>query len=184
MRQHTSPYGDHMKTQRHSIDTWTAAGLAALITKGPDALRAEPLARAIGTTKGSFYWHFTDVPAFHRAVLARWQSDAFADVVDQLSATGSADARLRDFAAQIMQSKADPAIRAWAQSNANAAKAVAQVDEQRLAHIARLLGQLGLKNPAFALSCYATLIGAANITSDTTPQMAFDALIDLVLALQ
>jgi AcrR family transcriptional regulator len=173
-----------MKTKRLSIDTWTAAGLSALVKNGPDALRAEPLARAIGTTKGSFYWHFADVPAFQNAVLKRWQSDAFAQVVTQLSATGSADARLRAFAAQIIKSKADPAIRAWAQSNKVAAQAVAQVDEQRLAHVARLLAQLDLKNPAFALSCYATLIGAATVKSDTTPQMAFDALIDLVLALQ
>jgi AcrR family transcriptional regulator len=158
-----------MKTQRLSIDTWTAAGLKALTKDGPDALRAEPLARAIGTTKGSFYWHFSDVPAFQNAVLKRWQGDAFADVVKQLSATGSAEVRLRAFAAQIIKAKSDPAIRAWAQANDDAAKAVAQVDEQRLAHIARLLSQLGLKNPAFAVSCYATLIGATTIKSDPCP---------------
>lgn len=173
-----------MTSKRLSIDTWTAAGLDALATHGPGALRAEPLARAIGTTKGSFYWHFADVPAFHQAVLKRWQSNAFADVVAQLSETGSADARLRAFAAQICAADVDPAVRAWAHFYSSAAEAVAQVDEQRLAHITRLLGQLGLKNPAFALSCYATLIGGATITSDTTPQMAFDALIDLVLALK
>ncbi|MEH6751885.1 MAG: TetR family transcriptional regulator, partial [Paracoccaceae bacterium] len=36
------------------------AGLAALAEAGPVALKAEPMARRLGTTKGSFYWHFAD----------------------------------------------------------------------------------------------------------------------------
>ena len=172
-----------MTRKRLSIDDWTAAGLTALIASGPNALRAEPLARALGTTKGSFYWHFSDVPAFQDAVLKRWQSAAFAQIVDHLSATGNTEARLRAFGHALCADPSEAAIRAWGLSDAKVAAAVAQVDEERLTHLSRLLSQMGLSNPAFALSCYATAVAAPETTS-ATPQMAYDALIDLVLALK
>ena len=37
--------------------------IAALAETGPEALKAEPLAARLGVSKGSFYWHFRDVPA-------------------------------------------------------------------------------------------------------------------------
>ena len=63
----------HMTKSRLSPDKWLTAGFEALVASGPSALAAEPLARALGTTKGSFYWHFKDVPAFQDALLAAWQ---------------------------------------------------------------------------------------------------------------
>ena len=51
---------------------WLLAGFQALAEAGPVALKAEPMARRLGTTKGSFYWHFADVPDFHRQMLSLW----------------------------------------------------------------------------------------------------------------
>lgn len=39
---------------------WTEAALAALARDGLASVAVEPLALQLGTTKGSFYWHFTD----------------------------------------------------------------------------------------------------------------------------
>ena len=61
-----------MKRQRLSPQTWIEAGLAELVAQGPKALAAEPLARKLATTKGSFYWHFKDVPDFQAAVVKHW----------------------------------------------------------------------------------------------------------------
>ena len=38
--------------------TWIEAGLAALASGGPDAVRVDLLAKALGVTRGGFYWHF------------------------------------------------------------------------------------------------------------------------------
>ena len=38
--------------------SWIDEGLRALAHGGPDAVRIEGLARALGVTKGGFYWHF------------------------------------------------------------------------------------------------------------------------------
>ena len=62
-----------MKRIRLNRQSWIDAGLRALVAEGPTALAAEPLARQLGTTKGSFYWHFKDVPDFQKAVIRDWQ---------------------------------------------------------------------------------------------------------------
>ncbi len=39
---------------------WTEAALVALARGGLAAVGVEPLAKELGATKGSFYWHFAD----------------------------------------------------------------------------------------------------------------------------
>ena len=55
-----------------SANRWVEQGLKALATNGFTALKADPLAKLLGVSRGSFYWHFRDVDAFRAAVLARW----------------------------------------------------------------------------------------------------------------
>ena len=52
-----------------SARDWLDQGLKALATNGFTSLKAEPLAKAMGVSRGSFYWHFADIAAFHAAVL-------------------------------------------------------------------------------------------------------------------
>ena len=37
--------------------SWIEEGLRALAAGGPDAVRIELLAQALGVTRGGFYWH-------------------------------------------------------------------------------------------------------------------------------
>lgn len=173
-----------MKRQRLSRQSWIDAGLSALSKKGPAALAAEPLARDLGTTKGSFYWHFKDVPEFQSAVVKHWQSVAFADVVNALADNGNAEQRLRRFGRGILRNGHDPAVRAWARADKNVAKAIAQVDAERLTYLSNLLRHLGLKNDDFARSCLAALIGLPAVANRTSSTKAFDTMVDVVLALK
>jgi len=79
-RRYTHTYGGRMS--RLSRDRWIDAGFRALTEKGPQALKAEPLARGLNTTKGSFYWHFKDVPAFQAEMLACWEKQATQDIIE------------------------------------------------------------------------------------------------------
>ncbi len=137
----------------------------------------------MGTTKGSFYWHFKDVPAFQEAVVAHWQSDALNRVVEHLGRDDGADQRLRDFGHMILQDRTEPQLRIWAQGD-DAVKAVlAEVDEERFKYLTRLLGQLGLRNADFARALQATLIGLPLIgTPNQLPP--FETLVDTILALE
>lgn len=69
-------------------DDWARAALEAMRESGLGAIAVEPLAERLGTTKGSFYWHFKDRDALIHAALERW--------VDESDAMMAAAARITD----------------------------------------------------------------------------------------
>jgi AcrR family transcriptional regulator len=60
--------------RRLSTDDWIEAGFAVLADRGPNALRIDALCERLNVTKGSFYWHFTDMPAYRGALVKAWGS--------------------------------------------------------------------------------------------------------------
>lgn len=182
------------KKPRLTKTDWLLAGFAALSEDGPDALKAEPLARRLGTTKGSFYWHFADVPAYHSAMLDLWADQATSHIPAALDAEPTPVAKLRRLsqivAAHRSESlggvKLDAAIRAWSRANPVVADRLAHVDGQRLSVLEKLLDETGITNPEWARIIYAADIGmedlSARDTKDNTNAMG--SLVDLVLALR
>jgi AcrR family transcriptional regulator len=55
-------------TSRLTVDDWVKAGFGILAQEGITALKIDRLCSRLDVTKGSFYWHFTDI-AGHRATL-------------------------------------------------------------------------------------------------------------------
>lgn len=172
---------------------WLDAGLAALAETGPEALKAEPLAARLGVSKGSFYWHFRDVPAFHDAVLATWETDAVSRLTSAVSAAPTPAAGLRALSQALASPDsggslpaAEPAIRGWARAHAPARAAVERVDDARLTLLRDLLGETGIGNPEMARILYAAAIGmgALGATGPADRQGAMGSLVDLVLALR
>src|SRR3954466_3815006 len=53
-------------------ERWEQAALDALERGGLAAVAVEPLARELGVTKGSFYWHFDNRQELIDAALALW----------------------------------------------------------------------------------------------------------------
>lgn len=179
------PIHRHMRTARLTSDHWITAGFDALHRGGPNTLAAEPLARQLGTTKGSFYWHFKDLPAYHAALITNWQDRTMAVMVTLLERDGAADQRLRDFGARVLGDPIEPSMRIWAQTNGNVAEMLHALDTERLTYLTTLLRQLGLGNPDFARALLAALAGLPQIspTDPAIQQTAFDTLVDTVLAL-
>jgi AcrR family transcriptional regulator len=182
------------KPSRLSKDDWLKAGFRALTTQGPSGLKAEPLARALDTTKGSFYWHFLNIGQFRAAMLSHWEQRAYTDIVSQLDGEPSIPKRLR-LLGQIAANAAwpeygegpiEPAIRAWSRSDQMAAEVVQRIDARRLDYLAELLAEMGLTNPDFARIIYAGLIGLEDLSSrDNQPtQTPLGTLIDIVLTLE
>ena len=60
--------------RRLSADDWIQAGFALLAEDGPNALRIERLCERLEVTKGSFYWHFTDMRAYRAALVDAWSN--------------------------------------------------------------------------------------------------------------
>src|SRR5258705_12473493 len=70
-----------------SARDWLDQGLKTLAKSGFTALKAEPLAKAMGVSRGSFYWHFTDISAFHAAVLKHWREIAAEAIIAGVEAS-------------------------------------------------------------------------------------------------
>ncbi len=179
-----------MTAKRLTQSDWLAAGLDAVMEAGPDLLKAEPLARRLGTTKGSFYWHFADVPAFHAALLGAWEVQATGDAVAAITQERTPAAKLRRLAQVIAEKPSarspDPSIRAWAHGNALAAQTVARVDAKRLAYMQELLSEVGIDNPEMARILYCASVGMEGLASSVPGDSggAAGSLVDLILALR
>jgi AcrR family transcriptional regulator len=52
-----------------SVDDWIEAGFAILAEEGMKALKIDRLSHRLGVTKGSFYWHFTDIAGYRAALV-------------------------------------------------------------------------------------------------------------------
>ena len=61
--------------------TGSIRALRTLASSGFTALKAEPLAKAMGVSRGSFYWHFADIGAFHAAILKHWREVAAEQII-------------------------------------------------------------------------------------------------------
>jgi AcrR family transcriptional regulator len=169
---------------RLTPEDWLSAGFDALTQSGASALAAEPLARRMGSTKGSFYWHFKDVPAFHTAMIEAWRTAALGALSQAVGADRAPDQRLRTFGQAILEDQTEAALRTWAHSNPAVAAALAMVDAERLTYLTLLLRELGLGNAHFARALQASLIGLPHLSRDAEIQRAtYDTLVDTVLAL-
>lgn len=62
------------RSGRLSADDWAREALEQIADTGVSSVAVEPLARRLGVTKGSFYWHFPSRDALLQAALERWET--------------------------------------------------------------------------------------------------------------
>jgi AcrR family transcriptional regulator len=172
-------------------DAWIEAALDALAQGGIEAVRVDPLAKRLGVTRGSFYWHFKDRAALHTAMLKNWRKRASYQVASRIErAASTAGERLRknlalpNSSAQARRAAATEfAIRQWALRDAEAANAVKHIDRVRLSYYAQLYVEHGLppeeaRKRAFLF--YAALMAEALIVTDDASDV-LDGLADMLI---
>ncbi len=74
---------------------WIDATLRELAAVGVRGVSVERLAKDLGATKGSFYWHFKDRPALIEAALAEWEHRSTDELIERASAIDDPRERLR-----------------------------------------------------------------------------------------
>jgi AcrR family transcriptional regulator len=122
------------------------AAFELLAERGPDGLTIAALGQRLGLTKGSFYHHFGDVPAFVDALLAHWASEHATRLIARSESLSDATERfelLRGIAISLPHD-AEAAIRAWSWSNDTVARVLHDVDQARLTHLTNAGLQAGL----------------------------------------
>jgi AcrR family transcriptional regulator len=168
--------------ERLSSNDWLDCALHELARSGHGALKADLLARKIGVSRGSFYWHFSDLAQFHARVIERWRERSTEDVIRELEKLSEPDERLerllrRAFGrAGLLETR----MRSWAESNQAAAGAVTEIDDRRTHYIERLLSRAGVE-PSMAATrariLYWTYLGAAS-SPKRLPKDSFEQLVD------
>ncbi len=130
---------------------WIQAAFRALTIGGPQAIKAETIARDLNVSKGSFYWHFKDVPGLRLAMITHWQQIATNAVIAALEDSKSpAKTRLRrlmeiatsDNNTAYGGALAEAAIRDWARYDNMVKAAVNEVDKQRINYVKDLFVEL------------------------------------------
>ena len=83
------------RSGRLSADDWAQAALDMIAEQGVAAVAVEPLARRLGVTKGSFYWHFPSRDALLQAALERWEAVEQESIFGSLEQVADPRERLR-----------------------------------------------------------------------------------------
>jgi AcrR family transcriptional regulator len=168
---------------------WIHAALQALAEGGIDAVRVEPLAKRLGVTKGSFYWHFAARPALFEALLAHWEGEATGRVIETVDGRGGSPAdRLRWLVRRAFggRGETERAVRAWAAHDERAALSLRRVDERRLAYLEERFREHGLTGDApkaRARLLYTALIGESHLAVVVTDAVRVGYALDNLEAL-
>jgi AcrR family transcriptional regulator len=162
--------------ERLGPDDWTKAALSAIAEKGTANVSVERIARELGATKGSFYWHFKDRAALVGAALDRWERDYTDRIIERLGAVEDPRERFRLLLestfddhpgvvidANLLAAAEDPLIGA----------ALERVARKRLAFVDRIFAELrapgGSDRAILAFSAYVGLAQLRRTAPDLVP---------------
>ncbi|NUR31872.1 MAG: TetR/AcrR family transcriptional regulator [Catenulispora sp.] len=168
-----------MAAPRTPRRAWIDQGLRTLAAGGPDAVRIEVLAKALGVTKGGFYGYFADREALLAEMLEVWERAVTEAIIDQVEASGGSArerlARLRDLVLPGEGPTGDITteltIRDWARRDPAVAERLRRVDNRRMDYLRSLYLEIhGDEDEAEARSLlgYSLWIGRHLITADNS----------------
>jgi len=163
-------------SDRLDREAWTRAALDAFEAGGPAGVAVVPLARSLGVTRGSFYWHFESRDELLEAALELWEHEhsdaileslqAMPDPRDRLDALGrAATGKPPSIFIQLLRAADDPIV----------ARVLGQASQRRLDVLARAYRDSGLTPAAArrrALIAYAQYVGLAFLLAEDPALLA------------
>ena len=129
-------------------DDWMRVARLALLRGGVDEVRVELLARNLGVTKGSFYWHFRDREELLDALIGEWETELLEDIIPRLQGRRGLPALRRLVRLMIQRVPlgetgllpSDAAMFTWAAVSPEVAKRVNRAERKRLRLLTDLIG--------------------------------------------
>lgn len=178
------------RSRRLGRDDWIDAALGAIADSGLANVSVERLARALGATKGSFYWHFEDRAALIAAALQQWERDYTDRIIERLGELDDPRLEFRRLLETAFEAHEGVLIDANLLADADdplVAEALERVTRKRLAFVDSIFARLGTEDGSDrALLAFTAYLGLAQLrrtAPSTTPQAGRgQAYIDHVVA--
>jgi AcrR family transcriptional regulator len=160
-------------TERLTAQDWIDFALTTLADEGVSALKVDVLARKLGVSRGSFYWHFRDLGDFHGRVIEHWKQIATERIIADIERYDVGEERLDALARHGFGHDVvlEVRMRAWADNNAEVARVLGDIDRRRREYMEQMLVEAGIP-PSLAATraqlFYWTYLGAALSRSKLT----------------
>ena len=147
-------------------------------------MRIEPLAQALGVTKGGFYWHFDDRGALLEEMLDTWERVVVDDVIERVeNGRGDARAKLRRLFSLASTTrglmKMELAVRDWSRRDRAVARRLRRVDNRRMEYMRSLFGAFCSDEADVEVRCllvFSVFIGSSFVAADHGPRSRADVL--------
>lgn len=161
---------------KHSKLDWLLEAFKTLGEDGVDGVKVERIAKKLGTTKGSFYWHFADRPALLIQMVDFWEQEGTHGIINSLDGRElSASERLQGLARISTQTEThgldsiavEGALRAWAGQENWVAERIRATERTRIDYVEQLLKEIGYSPTIakqYATQLYLMLLGLYSIT--------------------
>jgi len=158
-----------------SKEDWEETALQAIAAHGLETLSIPEMARSLGVTKGSFYWHFRSLNELIGTALHRWRALDQA-TLDEISRIANARERLIALFRQAMEkTEAHALYIALSMSTIpEAAAIVHSISDRRLEFLVDSYRELGFTRGNArqqALLAYAAYVGALHLRLDSKREM-------------
>lgn len=130
---------------------WELAALELIAEKGVSALAVEPLARRLGITKGSFYWHFASRDELLEQALKRWERRDLEHLARSLDSDQPAAERLAEFILRTSRQNRSHQIHAAlcaASDHPRVKPVIERITRRRLEYLTKAFHELGMDDNA------------------------------------
>ena len=177
---------------RLSAGDWEDAALEVIAEQGITALAVEALARRLGVTKGSFYWHFRTREALLQSALERWEQYGEREVIARIEAIPDPRARLPELFRRVAHELAPHRVYAAllkALDHPQVVPVMLRVSQRRMDFLHAIYREAGMP-PAAALNrarlTYAAYVGFLQLNFTLgVPRLSheeFDAYVEHMIA--
>ena len=180
------------ESTRLSAEDWELAALQMIADHGVGALAVEALARELGVTKGSFYWHFRTREALLNAAMERWEEYGEREIISQIEQIPEPRQRLPELFRRVaheLQPHRVYAALLKALDHPQVVPVMARVSQRRMEFLTTVYREAGLP-PAEALNrarlTYAAYVGFLQLNFTLgLPRLSheeFDAYVEHMIA--
>jgi len=163
-------------TLPRSAADWEEAALSSIAACGLPSLSIPDLARSLGVTKGSFYWHFRGIGGLIANALRRWE-EMDRVTLDELRRIKAPRSRLTALFKQAMEERAAHAlyVALSAAPDPEVSAAIRRISDRRIRFLVEAYQDLGLRSAAAAeraLLAYSAYVGALHLRQQRWPGLA------------